>query len=181
MFLNNCQGVLKDLKIILDQVDEGEIARLKNIINKSKRLFFAGAGRSKLMVKAVAMRFMQFGFEVYVVGETNTPSFKQDDLLIAASGSGETKSTILYAENAKKSGGKTALFTADRNSTLAQISDQIIEIPVNKFFSKSDKLLPGGSYFEESVLILGDSLIIDIAEEKNISTDKLFERHANLE
>ncbi len=181
MISNNCKGVLEDLKKIIDQVDEGEIDCLKNIMNKSKRLFFAGTGRSQLMIKAVAMRFMQFGFEVYIVGETNTPSFKQGDLLIAASGSGETKSTILYAENAQKSGGKTALFTADRNSTLAQISDKIIEIPVNKLFSKNDKLLPGGSYFEEAVLILGDSLIVDIAKEKNISTDQLFERHANLE
>ncbi len=181
MILQNSREVLNDLNSITAQIKEEEINNLKNMIDNSKRLFFAGAGRSLLMLKALAMRFMQFGFEVYVVGETNTPSFKQEDLLIAASGSGETKSTILYVQNAKKSGGKTALFTAAENSTLAQISDQIIEIPVNKLFSKKDKLLPGGSYFEEAVLILGDSLIINIAAEKNIETDQLFERHANLE
>lgn len=181
MKLEKMSGVLSDLKFIITKVDENEINSLKNMINNSNRLFFAGTGRSLLMIRAAAMRFMQFGFEVYVVGETNTPSFNQDDLLIAASGSGETKSTILYAQNAKKNGGKTAVITADKNSTLAQISDQIIEIPVSKLFSKKDKLLPGGSYFEEAVLILGDSLIVNIAAEKKISRDKLFERHANLE
>lgn len=181
MILQNSREVLNDLNSIIAQIKEEEINDFKKMIYNSKRLFFAGAGRSMLMIRAAAMRFMQFGFEVYVIGETNTPSFKQDDLLIAASGSGETESTILYAKNARKHGGKTAVFTADKNSTLAEISDQIIEIPVSKLFSKKDKLLPGGSYFEEAVLILGDSLIVDIAAEKNINTDKLFERHANLE
>ena len=173
--------MLTDLNSIVSQVKEAEINDFKNMIYNSKRLFFAGTGRSGLMIKAVAMRFMQFGFEVYVVGETNTPAFKQDDLLIAVSGSGETKSTVLCLGNAKVNGGKTAVFTADSNSTLAQISDQIIEIPVNKIFSEKEKFLPGGSYFEEAVLILGDSLIVEIASERNISNDQLFERHANLE
>ena len=181
MVLKNCKEVLNDLKKIIAQVDQKEIDKLKKMIYNSERLFFAGTGRSMLMIKGVAMRFMQFGFEVYIVGETNTPSFKQNDLLIAASGSGETKSTILYVKNAKKQGGKTAVLTAAKNSTIAQYSDQIIEIPINKLFLKEEKLNPGGSYFEETILLLGDSLIVNIAAEKNISTEKLFERHANLE
>jgi len=181
MVLKKSKEVLTDLGSIVSQIKKDEISNLKNMIYNSKRLFFAGTGRSGLMIKAVAMRFMQFDFEVYVVGETNTPAFKNNDLLIAASGSGETKSTKLYLENAKLNGGKTAVFTADNNSTLAQISDQIIEIPVNKIFSEKEKFLPGGSYFEETVLILGDTLIINIAAEIDLSTDLLFERHANLE
>ena len=181
MILQNSKDVFKDLDSILSQVKEKELNNFKSMIYDSKRLFFAGTGRSQLMIKAVAMRFMQFGFEVYIVGETNTPSFKRDDLLIAASGSGETKSTLLNVEKAKNCGGKTALFTTDRQSTLAQISDQIIEVPVSKLFSDKDKLLPGGSYFEEAVLILGDLLIVNIASEKNIAPEQLFERHANLE
>jgi 6-phospho-3-hexuloisomerase len=181
MTANRSQQLLEDLKLINSRISEKEIKKLKSLIDQSERLFFAGAGRSKLMLKAVAMRFMQFGFEVYLVGETNTPAFKKADLLIAASGSGETKSTILYAKNAREIGGKIALITASRDSNLAKISDQIIEIPVNKVISEKEMVLPGGSYFEESLLILGDTLIVEIAAEKDINTERLFERHANLE
>lgn len=175
------EQVLDDLKIIFSQIKEEEIKGLKNLIYQSERLFFAGTGRSKLMLKAAAMRFMQFGYQVYLIGETNTPAFKEDDLLIAASGSGETKSTILYIENAKKIGGKTAAFTASIDSTVSHLADQVIEIPVNRLISSEKRLIPGGSFFEQALLILGDSLIVSIAEEKGIKTEKLFERHANLE
>lgn len=173
--------IIEDLKSISAQIDDEEIKKFKELIYQSKRLFFAAAGRSELMLKAVAMRFMQFGFEVYLVGETNTPAFRKDDLLITASGSGETKSTITAVKNAKKIGGKTAAITASRDSTIAKLSDQIIEIPVAEVISKEKSSVPGGSYFEESLLILGDYLIVNIAAEKGIKTEKLFERHANLE
>lgn len=173
--------IIEDLKSISAQIDDEEIKKFKELIYQSKRLFFAAAGRSELMLKAVAMRFMQFGFEVYLVGETNTPAFRKEDLLIIASGSGETKSTITAVKNAKKIGGKITAITASRDSIIAKLSDQIIEIPVAKVISKKERSVPGGSYFEQALLILGDSLIVDIVSEKNISTDKLFERHANLE
>jgi 6-phospho-3-hexuloisomerase len=181
MLVNKSQQVLEDLKLIFSQLKEKEINEFKDLIYKSERLFFAAAGRSKLMLKAVAMRFMQYGFEIYLVGETNTPAFRENDLLIVASGSGETKSTILFAENAKNIGGRIALITASKNSTLAKISDQIVEIPVNRVISEKEKLLPGGSYFEEALLILGDNLIISIVEQREIKNDKLYQRHANLE
>jgi 6-phospho-3-hexuloisomerase len=42
-------------------------------------------------------------------------------------------------------------------------------------------ILPGGSMFEEAVLLLADSLIVELALEQKIPTDRAFEKHANLE
>lgn len=183
MKVERVSEVLSDLNFIISKVEAEEIDDFKKLIHKAKRIFFAGRGRSLLIAKAIAMRFMQYGFEVYPVGETNTPSFEEEDLLIAVSGSGETETTVLNVKKAKKIGGTTAVLTADRNSTLAEICDQIIEIPVNKMNPKNreQKLVPGGSYFEEAVLIFGDTLIVNLAEEKDIKMNQLFKRHANLE
>ena len=35
--------------------------------------------------------------------------------------------------------------------------------------------------FEEAVLLLADSLIVELALEQKIATDRAFEKHANLE
>ncbi len=37
------------------------------------------------------MRMMHMGIDAYVIGETVTPNFEKDDILIIESGSGETK------------------------------------------------------------------------------------------
>lgn len=181
MILKNSQKLLNDLNLIIPEIYEEEINKLKEMIYNSKRLFFAGAGRSGLMLKSVAMRFMQYGFEVYIVGETNTPSFKPADILITASGSGETETTILYAKKASKIGGKTAVITTNPESTLAQISDQTIKIPVSKLFSEDIKSLPGGSYFEIALLIFGDALALNLAGERESTKENLRVNHANLE
>ena len=64
-------------------------------------MFVTGAGRSGLMGKSFAMRMMHMGIDAYVIGETVTSTFTQDDLLIIGSGSGETKSLIPIAQKQK--------------------------------------------------------------------------------
>ncbi len=56
-----------------------------------KKIFVAGAGRSGFMAKSFPMRMMHMGIDAYVIGETVTPNFEKDDILIIESGSGETK------------------------------------------------------------------------------------------
>merc|ERR1712093_748806 len=58
------------------------------------------------MAKSFAMRMMHMGFDAYVIGETVTPTFEKDDILIIGSGSGETKSLVMIAEKAKTISGK---------------------------------------------------------------------------
>ena len=42
-------------------------------------------------------------------------------------------------------------------------------------------ILPGGSMFEISMLVLFDTMIMPLAEEKSVATNTYFARHANLE
>ena len=63
------------------------------------------------MGKSFAMRMMHMGIDAYVIGETVTPNFEKDDILIIGSGSGETKSLVSMAEKAKSIGGTIAAVT----------------------------------------------------------------------
>ena len=61
---------------------------IQMIINK--RIFVTGAGRTGLIMKSFGIRLMQLGFDVFFIGDTNTPSTSKHDLLIIGSTSGET-------------------------------------------------------------------------------------------
>ena len=176
----------RDLYETLSNVDPAQVESLSQAITKAKCVFLAGAGRSMLMLRGFAMRLMHAGLTVYVVGDTTTPAFQKDDLLIIGSGSGETGGLIGIANKVKKLGGTLAVMTIFKDSTLGKKADVLVRIP-----AYTDKLpeseenkrctLPGGSLFEQSILLLGDSIIVPIAQQLGTPTDRAFERHANLE
>lgn len=175
----------KELAKALEQIDEAQVEALMDAICGAKKIYVAGAGRSMLMLRGLAMRLMHLGFESYVVGETTTPAFEKEDLLICGSGSGETAGVINVASKAKKIGGKIAALTINKDSTLGQMADVIVEIPAytDKVECKIKKkpILPGGTMFEQCILLIGDTFILPLAEKAGIPTDCAFTRHANLE
>ena len=175
----------QELSHTLQQVDPAQIDELARAILVAKRIFVTGAGRSLLMLRCLAMRLMHVGLSSYVVGDTTTPAFRKGDLLIAASGSGETEGVVRTAQKAHKLGGQVAVFTIQAASTLGRLGDAVAEIPAytdkRSIPETSRPLLPGGSLFEQSVLLLGDALVLPLGEQLGIPTDAAFANHANLE
>jgi 6-phospho-3-hexuloisomerase len=175
----------EELAESLKSIKEQDVQKLVEMALNAKRVFFAGSGRSLLALRCVAMRFMHVGFDVYVVGDTTTPAFGPEDLLIAGSGSGETGGIINVVTKAKKIGGKTALFSIRRESSLASLCDLLVQIPAYTDKVETDRgkktILPGGTLFEEAMLLLGDTMILQLGEVKGVATNKYFDRHANLE
>ena len=175
----------EELRSLLKRIDESQIERLYSCIVWAEKIFVAGAGRSLLMLRGFAMRLMHLGFKSYVVGDTITPAFTDKDLLIIGSGSGETGSLITIASKARKIGGRIALITTRENSTISGFSDSMVVIPA--FTDKVESLnvdrplLPGGSLFEEAMLILCDSMVLPLSDVYKIPTDSAFALHANLE
>ncbi len=177
-----CAKITAELHEVLSSIDPQEPQELISQIQKAKRIFIAGAGRSKLILSAFAMRLMQIGFNVYVVGEIVTPAICPGDLLIIGSGSGKTKSLVLHAQTAINLGVTVFLITTNRSSTLASISDFSLTLPVARD-KKSEKYIsfqPGASAFEQSLMIFLDAVILKIMEtsDPDISVKTL---HANLE
>jgi len=188
MFTHNIKTILEELNEILLNVSENEINDVMQAILKADRIFVTGAGRSLLMVRGFAMRLMQTGFTSYVVGETVTPAICKDDLLIIASGSGETGTLKVIAANAKKAEASVALITSNPASTIAKLSDYIIHIQtstpkLDKDTSKKTSVQPGASSFEQSVLLLCDTIVFDLGSTKSIEerNNNIMRLHANLE
>ena len=120
------KGALGEIGAILAGVDEKELARLLEAMDEAGRIFFAGAGRSRLMVACTAMRFMQLGAEASLVGEVTAPAITGRDLLVVVSGSGETPSMTAMAAKARTHGARVAAITGARASSLATLADVVV-------------------------------------------------------
>lgn len=176
--------ILKELIRTTDLISDEEAEKLVNGILEAKKVFVAGAGRSGFMAKSFAMRMMHMGIDAYVPGETVTPNFEEGDMIIFASGSGETKSLVSMAEKAKSLGGTVAALTIFPDSTIGKLADMTVKLPGSpKDQSEGDykTIQPMGSLFEQTLLLFCDAVILRFMEKKGLDTNKMYGRHANLE
>jgi 6-phospho-3-hexuloisomerase len=183
-FAKAARTILKELSELLKRVDTRDPDRILEQIHVSNRLFLFGAGRSGLMLRALATRMTHLGLPVNVVGEPTCPALRPGDLLIAASGSGTTGTTLLTAKSAKKGGARLLVITAARESPLAKMADTLILVPAANY-AKGTEGQPtsqyGGSLFEQAVLVICDALAMLLQEKLGLSHDQMTERHTNLE
>ncbi|SES13145.1 6-phospho-3-hexuloisomerase [Gracilibacillus ureilyticus] len=175
--------ILEEHTHSVDLISDRDAEELVNMIMEAKKVFVTGAGRSGLMVKSFAMRMMHMGIEAYVVGETVTPAFEEGDILIIASGSGETRTLVPITEKAKKIGGKVATVTLSPDSTIGKTADLTFTLSgaVKDQANNSQTIQPMGSLFEQSLLLVFDALILRFMEKKILDTTGMYGKHANLE
>ncbi|MTH55451.1 6-phospho-3-hexuloisomerase [Bacillus mangrovi] len=176
--------ILNELEAASDVLNEKEADDLVNKVMASNKIFAAGAGRSGLMAKSFVMRMMHMGLDAYAVGETTTPQFEEGDLIIFASGSGETKSLVAMAEKARSIGGSIACVTISIDSTLGKMADFTVKLPgapKDQAGERKETIQPMGSLFEQTLLLYFDAVILKVMEKKELDTKTMYGKHANLE
>lgn len=176
--------IMQELTSAMAQISRHEAEELTEAIAASRKIFVTGMGRSGLMMKSLAMRLMQMGFQAYVVGETVTPSMEKGDTLIIGSGSGETAGLVSIAEKAKKLGGRIAVMTINRESTIGRIADLTVILPgspKNAAEGASRSVQPMGTLFEQTLLLFCDAIVLSLMREQGMDGAAMYGRHANLE
>ncbi|TXK80600.1 6-phospho-3-hexuloisomerase [Paenibacillus sp. N3.4] len=177
-------NIIQELQIAAKQLDEDQAEKLVERITQSGKIFVAGAGRSGLMMRALAMRLMHLGIQAYVVGESVTPSLSAQDLLIIGSGSGETSSLLSMAEKAKNLGASVAAVTIFPESSIGRLADHVVKLPgspKDPLHRAYSTIQPMGSLFEQTLLLFADALILMLMEKEGYSNETMYGRHANLE
>ena len=127
--LLDCAG--KNVAETLNKVDPAQIEEIATAIAESKRVFTAGWGRAGNVVRILGMDMSQIGMLVYCVGDNGTPSIHPGDILLINSGSGNTKTIAVIAEQAKQQGAKVALISgaAPEDSIIGKIADINVTVP----------------------------------------------------
>jgi len=172
--------IVDKISSILEATDDTYDVKLTQLLDNAKRIFIAGAGRSKLVGNFFAMRLVHGGYDVSVVGEIVTPSIKAGDLLIIISGSGETEQLIAFTKSAKKVGANIVLISAKSSSTIGDMADAVFQIGHAEQYGKVVGM-PMGTVFELSTLFFLEAIIAHIIHEKGIPEEVMRSRHANLE
>lgn len=176
--------ILEELKQVAEQLEDTQIESFSNAINRANRIIVSGEGRSGLMGKAFAMRLMHAGYQVFVKGETITPSIQKNDVLVVISGSGNTNSIISTAKQAKRSEATVLLVTTAVNSSLGQLADELIRVPAatkHRSPLEPKTMQPMGNQFDQSVHILLDAIVISLTESQGNINDAMKQQHANLD
>ncbi|MCM8820798.1 MAG: SIS domain-containing protein [Candidatus Omnitrophica bacterium] len=167
--------ILKEITDAVKGIEEKEYKLLTSLIQKAKRVFVAGKGRSGFIGRCFAIRLRHLGIECYVAEETICPPIKKGDLLVAISSSGSKKTILGLIEKAKKSGAKVLAITSEKESPLKELSDYTILIDAEK------SIQFGGSLFEQVSLIFLDIFVEKFRKYKGISHRDMAKRHTNLE
>ena len=84
---------------------------------------------------------------------------------------------------AKSIGATVVAVTINPDSTIGELADIIIEIPVQaKAEGNGGKSIqPMGSLFEQSLHLFNDAVILSYMEKKGLNSEIMYGRHANLE
>lgn len=172
--------ILDKVHSILSATADDYPGQLTKMLDKAKRVFVSGAGRSGLVCRFFAMRLMHSGYDVSVVGEIVTPSIKKGDLLIIISGSGETEQLIAFTKKAREVGAKIVLITAKSSSTIGDMADAVLQMGKSDQYGKVVGM-PMGTIFELSTLSFLEALVSHLIHEKGIAEEEMRTRHANLE
>lgn len=176
--------VLKELDTALSGVDPVAVEKLVDAIMDAEQVFFVGVGRVLLSLQSMAKRLAHLGIKTHYVGEITEPAITKEDLLIVGSGSGSTLFPLGIAKKAKAVGAKVIHIGSNPNSEMKEVADFMVRIPVrtkNYLDDEIDSVQPMTSLFEQSLLILGDTMAKMIIDKRNINMKSLWKYHANLE
>ncbi len=169
--------LLQEYAQVTALLDNTALNAAAETILSANRIFTLAAGRSRCVLQMFAMRLVQTGLNVHTVGDPTTPALKNGELLICASGSGETRSVLTLATVARAAGARILVLSASPESALAKLADELIIIPTREL--QSSQLL--GSCFETSLLLCTDLLLECILEKSGKTPADLAARHANIE
>jgi len=189
--------IIEGARKAIEEVDPGQIEELVQMLLRAKeegrKVFVVGMGRSGFVGRAFALRLMNLSFDVYVVGETITPAAEPGDILIAISGSGETKGTVSAAEVAKEVGAVVVAVTSHPESILGQLADHVVVVKgrtkiaewkdyiARQMVGEMEPLGPLGTMFENACMVFLDSLIVELMARLGLTEEDVRRRHANIE
>ncbi len=114
---------------VLSKIDPAQVDAMAKAIAKANRVFVSGWGRAGNVAGILGMDMSQIGKVVFRVGDNNTPSIHEGDILLVVSGSGNTKTISIIAKEAKDFGATVGLISTSEQSIIGEIADYNIVLP----------------------------------------------------
>lgn len=176
--------ILSEINNTLSQVDEVAFEQFVGHVNMHKpaKIVCIGAGRVGYAIRGFCMRLGHMGYNAWFIGDTTVPHIGPDDLLIVASGSGQTKTILDLTTIAVRNRAKVICVTRHPKSGIGNISDFVLELPAVPYSSTfKDSKQPMTTLNEQCLGILFDAMVLRLMEKENETNSSMLDRHSNLE
>ncbi|MFC3419093.1 6-phospho-3-hexuloisomerase [Salinicoccus hispanicus] len=173
--------ISKEVSEVCTRTDDTMAARFADCIARAEKVFVYGNGRSGLTGKMFGMRLMHSGYDVYIVGETNTPSFSAKDLLIVISGSGKSETINNMVYKVQEIGGTSALVTASEDQSVSEKFGCTLHLHASTKHNDIPTIQPLGNQFDQSLHLVMDAIVIYLNQKNNKTNEALKKMHFNLE
>jgi len=184
MIKNNVKKILAEIDGVLSKTNEKEVKILVKQILSAKKIVVCGAGRVGMAIRGFGMRLGHLGLNAYTLGDSVVPSIGKGDLLLVASGSGETQTIYDIACIAKKNSAKIALVTGNPQSRMGEIADAIVKVTApskTKAVKGLVSIQPMTTLNEQCLGIFFDAVVLLLMAKMNETHDTMWARHSNLE
>lgn len=191
------EEIICGIQTCIEQLDMGEVEKFVGLLigAREKKIFTIGMGRSGFVARSFALRLMNLGFNVYVLGETITPAAEKGDILVAISGTGSTKMVLTAAVAAKEICANVVAITSFPESQLGKMADLAVHIRgrtkaglpreedyvARQIIGEREPLTPLGSIFENNSMVFLDSLVVELMHRLGRTESDLKRRHATIE
>ncbi len=172
--------MLRELTAHQHALPLGELSSIADLVSTATRIYVYGIGRTGLILNAFAMRLAQMGYRSSVVGAVTTTAIRKDDLLVVATGSGETESVLRTVSRAVGCGAAVVMFTTLVEP--APVGVRLLTLPgTSKNSSTPGSVQPLGSLFEQSLFLYLEEFVLHLMAADGIDSSVLAANHANLE
>lgn len=176
--------ILQEIGLVIGKVDQAQVELFLHEILQANTIVACGAGRVGMAVRGFAMRLAHLGKRVHMLGDATVPAIGEGDLLIVASGSGETQTIYDIVAIAHKNGARVALVSGNSNSRMGKLADALVVLPAPSKTKQIDgfaSVQPMTTLNEQCLGILFDSMVLMLMETTQETHDTMWARHSNLE
>lgn len=191
----NTNLIVGEIGNILSEVKVNQTDNLIKQIILAERVFLVAIGRVNLSLQCFGKRLSHLGFKIELVGSLTEKPATKKDLLIVASGSGESIIPLHITKKAKKIGCKILHITSAKKSSIRKLANYVVELnaPIKKTKSivkdslsdsaskTKNSIQPMSTLFDQALHIYGDIVSVQIIEKLKLNKINLWKNHANLE
>lgn len=176
--------ILQEIKTVLSQIDEKQVEILMDEILKAEKIVVCGAGRVGMAIRGFGMRLGHLGLQAYTLGDSTVPGIGKGDLLIVASGSGETQTIFDLVSIAKKNKSSIVAVTGNPESRIGLLADSFVKITAPSKTKAVDNFIsvqPMTTLNEQCLGLFFDAVCLKLMERMGETHDTMWARHSNLE
>lgn len=161
-------GIIK----LIDRIDDNFAKMVTMICNSGGRIILSGIGKSGIIGRKIVATLNSTGTRSLFLHPVEAMhgdlgQVTPEDIFISLSKSGETDELNILLPSIRRIGCKTIAFTGDKQSTLANLSDIVIDVGVD---CEACPLGLAPTASTTALLAMGDALAVVLLEKKHFKS-----------